>query len=889
VEARVVECDATDVALDQQHNELRERTDALGAREADLVVREESLRIEREQLVEDSRAVQRQREEYEALSVDRETFDAEMSEKLGALNDRVAAAEDRDAELTTREETLRAERETLDEETEALQRQQAEQREAFEAEREADETLRAQRKTDLDARTADMDARDADLLDREETLRTELERLDQETQSLQRQRDDLVSLAAEREGSESAIQLLNSELDDVRTKLANVTLERDELATAIDELRAAFESVRTDLLAQQELADQQQQADEQLAELRTTEESLLTQVAEMQSALEEARGSTTDQTQDLEHRIQEQQTTIDDLQQQLEAVTKAAEEAARTVAERQNEQTQSLHGELEQRADLLNQREQELSERHRVVENSEHELEDQRRQLLDARHQLEQARTELQTSLAEPEMPMPAEFSAVGSIDQADQLSQFDNEPTFTETSDSETQIETGSCPADDSSEFDESHPSRRYDDLVQLEQSGDFAQDAFANSDASDTNDSDGHSVADDSDDSSQFLATSDFNTDSEFDRVNDGSSIDDVAAAEDFASAARVDTYETADSFESTDGFESTDALDNPDDYASESHDSQTDFTLAEGIESHEAEASDEPTDELADDDGDTNPEGGTKKTGTTALRSELAHLFGISSDSIPVSSVKDGSVSGNTVSDHEAVEMRFSENQHLLLDSEDVEETAEEETDEDQDFVANYMEQLLARNRGSAGGQLPRELSGSARDRGSQTKKRNASMLDAYMSGNLKLDGDDQPAANASASGIPTVPRPTRPKQKIDPHALRANMNSFREVSAQSVEKALASHAKKQQQNALLLRQVLLISLCVGAVLLIGARIAGVIDSILVPLLMVGAVLASAFELFKTKSRLNEEAASGSNVDDESDGSPSASEDTDKAATK
>jgi hypothetical protein len=135
----------------------------------------------------------------------------------------------------------------------------------------------------------------------------------------------------------------------------------------------------------------------------------------------------------------------------------------------------------------------------------------------------------------------------------------------------------------------------------------------------------------------------------------------------------------------------------------------------------------------------------------------------------------------------------------------------------------FVRDYMEQLLSRNRKSAGGVLPGELKPAEKksDLLAAPAKANSdkpaaksppkvkSFIDQYMAGNMGdlFNGEALIATGAENSAHEIQPeideRPTLPRQKMDLQKLKENMDSFRTLSTQSVENALASHAIKQER--------------------------------------------------------------------------------------
>ena len=217
------------------------------------------------------------------------------------------------------------------------------------------------------------------------------------------------------------------------------------------------------------------------------------------------------------------------------------------------------------------------------------------------------------------------------------------------------------------------------------------------------------------------------------------------------------------------------------------------------------------------------------------STDLRSELAGLFGLkkpasekaSPPPVPQAEFMDLCEPSG---ENKAVEFRFgSTNTPLTVIPSQPGSTPEVDTeperqDNSDDFVRDYMEQLLSRNRKSAGGVLPGELKPAEKksDLLAAPAKANSdkpvakpapkvkSFIDQYMAGNMgdlsngealsMADNDD-----LSTSEMPPEVnlRPAQPRKKMDLQKLKENMDSFRTLSTQSVENALASHAINQER--------------------------------------------------------------------------------------
>lgn len=217
-------------------------------------------------------------------------------------------------------------------------------------------------------------------------------------------------------------------------------------------------------------------------------------------------------------------------------------------------------------------------------------------------------------------------------------------------------------------------------------------------------------------------------------------------------------------------------------------------------------------------------------------TDLRSELAGLFGLrkpaadksSPPPIPQSEFMDLS---EPTGENKAVALHFGSTGTQLNFTppqpgstlEFVSESQREENSDD--VVRDYMEQLLSRNRKSAGGVLPGELkpaekknhlvAAPAKANSDKPAAKSApkvkSFIDQYMAGNMGdlFNGEaltmTSPDLSSDEKIVPPVDdRPIQPRQKMDLLKLKENMDSFRTLSTQSVENALASHAIKQERT-------------------------------------------------------------------------------------
>ena len=213
---------------------------------------------------------------------------------------------------------------------------------------------------------------------------------------------------------------------------------------------------------------------------------------------------------------------------------------------------------------------------------------------------------------------------------------------------------------------------------------------------------------------------------------------------------------------------------------------------------------------------------------------LRAELASLFGLSGRSAEKPAEKH--ISHDEIPDSseplgvtKPVALHFGEDASKIVSGHvdepsfesSADNTGEESSD---DFVRDYMEQLLSRSRKAAGNSLPSELSGGSKGKSSAptpastgAKKPEApapksppkvkSYIDQYMAGGaMPLDNSgaaDSGETGAETSGDDAHDAPIIPRTKVDVEKLRQNMDSFRSVSTQSVEKALVTHALRTER--------------------------------------------------------------------------------------
>ncbi len=282
------------------------------------------------------------------------------------------------------------------------------------------------------------------------------------------------------------------------------------------------------------------------------------------------------------------------------------------------------------------------------------------------------------------------------------------------------------------------------------------------------------------------------------------------------------------------------------------------------------------------------ESDSDGATSAFGTPAtdLRSELAGLFGLRKPAaekacpppLPPSEFMDLS---EPTGENKAVAFRFGSTNNPLTDtssltgsSAEVDSVPEREENSD-DFVRDYMEQLLSRNRKSAGAVLPGELKPAQQQTDVQAASAKAtsdkpaanstpkvrSFIDQYMAGNMGdlFNGEALTMTDSSSSSTIDIDpefdlRPAQPRQKMDLLKLKENMDSFRTLSTQSVEKALASHAIKQERVGFSGRTIFAVLLLSLTVILGVANGYGAIDSPMLTWVTLTSAIAILSELHR-----------------------------------
>lgn len=268
-------------------------------------------------------------------------------------------------------------------------------------------------------------------------------------------------------------------------------------------------------------------------------------------------------------------------------------------------------------------------------------------------------------------------------------------------------------------------------------------------------------------------------------------------------------------------------------------------------------------------------------------TDLRSELASLFGLKKaapepppapSAGPLISVSEFVDLTEATGQAQAVALKFGQDASALVESvpapaAEAEPEREENSD---DFVRDYMEQLLARSRKSAGNALPNELkttetkksepapaaapvkkneAATAKKEGPKVK----SFIEQYMAGgfgDLTGEGNFQNAGPMASEpeleDAVESSEPKLPRQKIDLQKLREDMDSFRTLSTQSVENALVDHAIRKERHSINGRIMFVAVLVIMTVFLAIANLKGIINQPSITWVCMVAAIGAAAEL-------------------------------------
>ncbi len=264
-------------------------------------------------------------------------------------------------------------------------------------------------------------------------------------------------------------------------------------------------------------------------------------------------------------------------------------------------------------------------------------------------------------------------------------------------------------------------------------------------------------------------------------------------------------------------------------------------------------------------------------------TDLRSELAGLFGLRKPTaetvtpppLPSTAYVDESQPSG---ENQSVIFHFDSDAAQLTATESMRAVSGEEIssrEENSDgYVRDYMEQLLSRNRKSAGIALPSELKAAEKKKypaastaatatgrpSPKSPPKVKSYIEMYMAGKMgDLENSEaltmsEPAVEVSGAAALNEEPPVQPRQKMDLLKLKEHMESFRALSTLSVENALASHAIKVERHGFSGRAVFAALLIMTTLLLGTANAYGTIDSPVLMWVTLAAAIAIFTELYR-----------------------------------
>lgn len=271
-------------------------------------------------------------------------------------------------------------------------------------------------------------------------------------------------------------------------------------------------------------------------------------------------------------------------------------------------------------------------------------------------------------------------------------------------------------------------------------------------------------------------------------------------------------------------------------------------------------------------------------TNRTAPSAdeVRSELASLFGLEKRAVenvtppplsPAACVEQSETQGKYPPAvlFGSCSAPLTETESTGADVGDTEASREKTSD---DFVRDYMEQLLSRNRKSNGIAQPvepkaadrkKDQTAASADKAAEGRLPKSppqvkSYIEQYMAENMGNMDDSKPitmpgpSIEASEIAAFDEERPVQACPKIDRLKLKEHMASFRTLSAQSVENALASHAIDVQRLSFSQRTVIAALLILSSVVLGIANVCGVIDAPMLIWVTLISAIAIFFQLFQ-----------------------------------
>ena len=877
--------------LNLHQDELNTLAEDLQAREASIHGAQSDLDVQGEKL--------------QQLANDLAMQEAEIASKQEGLAESIARADEvsllsqqlqrREAAASTLAEELIAERDGLTARSAELEQL------AAQLSAQVEQTAAEDAAFDLRQRTAD-DSHAAALCELD-TLRATLEEreaaITENAESLQVKADKLEQTAiASSEDTQTKIEALNQQVEDATSEAAVAVAERAELQVALSELRTALAESRETLAAASESAANDSTG-EQLAELQTQVARMQLDVTEQEQLAEEAQSeaaSLVAERDKLQTALNELRTAFESLRDELSARPTNGNDSGEMFAELQSQ---------------LTVRENELADAQRTVTEQQQLTDTLKNQLLQLTESFELERSRLRDEVA------PSALTGADAVDGADLLRQIEELQSELNLANSAAGASVGVTPKIEQYEQTIAVLTTKLEEALKRSSATHVVSDGATDDDAVDQNRSMIEMLTQKLEEQNKTITT-----------LQQPASEVSETSIEEMQTLHReldertklLDTREEGLREQQRMAQQSGEELNQQRRAILEAR-QQLELARAEiQVASHRQDSvrpeslmSEREVEEVEEEE-DYHDLLEPVEEEPPAVRSEIAELFGLGGgtparkpsyeDSPKESYVTTAAQLMAAVDDYSqeqaaAVSMSFSTANDMLLapvhdkadlstdDGSDVEEAHD-------DFVSQYMEQLLSQNRAGAGGALPSELTKSTpppakaassppppKAATAVVEKPNApgqfSFIEQYMSGGFGVADDsvsdsrsDAPVTLSDDDTLVEV-KPQQPRPKMDVEAMRKNMSSFRELSTKSVENALATHAKRQRRGGIVNRSTLFLTLGLICVLMVTASLWGAIPfGIFTWISIIVAVLAGADLMLKMGSSRNK----GDREEDEED---------------
>ncbi|MCH2201444.1 MAG: hypothetical protein MK102_05720 [Fuerstiella sp.] len=180
-------------------------------------------------------------------------------------------------------------------------------------------------------------------------------------------------------------------------------------------------------------------------------------------------------------------------------------------------------------------------------------------------------------------------------------------------------------------------------------------------------------------------------------------------------------------------------------------------------------------------------------------------------------------------------DSVLMRFDKTQFIVPKAQAENHSTGQFPKDNGNSVEPYLEQILPRNQSPANVLLRQELNHSVRpsNKSALAPEQSEAFIDQHMQQNHEegLKGVEMAPVVSADEPEPTLSIPTREKPNLTD--LRQDMDSFREISAQSVQKALESHAMQKERIGIAGRKAVVVVLILMTLSVGAGNLAGLTD--------------------------------------------------------